>query len=191
MSSSGSPLQGLPPSKKGSTGIHIAGTTHFSRTPSSSGCGSTKGGAHQDIRHSGGAACTYGKKAGKIPIRPPSPPLTRSRAVKGVVFSSGMSLPPINSASHLASSCLSLSSHMPPPVWIPDPSSPSALDLVMGSRPPLPPSKSHHLYVTCSLPQRSTFLSSYPLSSVQTRPLPSPSPSVNSTLRYSTRSTTK
>lgn len=31
------------------------------------------------------------KKRGKTPIQPPSPPMTRSRATKGDVFSSGMS----------------------------------------------------------------------------------------------------
>lgn len=47
------------------------------------------------------------KKWGKTPIQPPSPPMTCSRAAKGDIFSSGMSL-----NSHVSTSHSSLSSHL-------------------------------------------------------------------------------
>lgn len=131
------------------------------------------------------------KKKGKNPIRPLSPPLMRSKAAKGDVFSSGMSLPPVASSSHHTSSFLSLSSHLPPPILILSPSSPLAVDLVSDSRPPLPPLRIGHVYMTCPLPKPSTTFTSCSLSSTPFPSLQTPSPSVNSTPRYSTRSTAK
>lgn len=131
------------------------------------------------------------KKKGNNPIRPPSPQLTRSKAAKGDVFSLGMSLPHVASISHHSSSFLSLSSHLPPSILIPSPSSLLALDLIIDSRPPLPPSRTGHLYMTCPLLKPSATFTSCSLSSVPFPSLQTPSPSVNSTPRHTTRSTTK
>lgn len=131
------------------------------------------------------------KKKGKNPIRPPSSPLTCSKAAKGNVFSSGMYLPPATSISQHFSSILSLSSHVPPPILIPSPSSLSALDPVADSWPPLPPSRTGYLYMTCPLPKPSTIFTSCSLSSIPIPSLQTPSPSIKSTPRYSTHSTAK